>query len=324
MKSKIVLRKIETYDPKRVEAFVRDVVDLFSSSGKGLFQSGQKVLLKPNLLRRDPPHKCVTTHPVVVAAVCRVLRDCGVKQIDIGDSPAMGSVRHVARGAGYDPLLKRYGVRVVELSNPVPLTVEANVPHLKISGDLPAYDRIVNLPKFKSHCQMTLTLGIKNLFGCVIGKRKPALHCLVKNDKIKFGGMLVDIARHVNPCLTLVDGVQAMQGNGPTNGTPYPLGIMAGGQDMTALDRTLADIVRVPLKRVFALEAARRKKFGNYDLENIEVVGEENWQSLAVDDFRLADFELAISFNPLHLIKSVFKHLYAIGFKEKLARTDSV
>ncbi|MFQ5676956.1 MAG: hypothetical protein ACE5G1_13755, partial [bacterium] len=62
----------------------------------------------------------------------------------------------------------------------------------------------------------------------------------------------------------------------------------------------------------------------NYDLENIEVVGEENWQSLAVDDFRLADFELAISFNPLHLIKSVFKHLYAIGFKEKLARTDSV
>ena len=105
---------------------------------------------------------------------------------------------------------KKYGAEILPLPDPIPFENEEGVPHLKIAGCLEQYDRIINLPKVKSHCQMTMTLGIKNLFGLVIGKRKPVLHCLVKNDKIKFGKMLIDIARHVNPCLTIVDGIQAM------------------------------------------------------------------------------------------------------------------
>ncbi|MFQ5673398.1 MAG: DUF362 domain-containing protein [Nitrospinales bacterium] len=316
MKSPVVLRKIKTYDPDAIESFVRDTVSSLGE-GKPIFQPGQRVLLKPNLLRGASPDRCVTTHPAVVEAVCRVLRDSGVSRINLSDSPAMGTLKHAAHEAGYAPLAKRYGLHIIALSNPVPLDTEG-IPHLKISGDLRQYDRIVNLPKFKSHRQMTLTLGIKNLFGCVIGKRKPVLHCLVKNDKIKFGRMLVDIARHVNPCLTLVDGIWAMQGNGPINGTPYSLGLMAGGRDLTAMERILADIVNVPLNRVYALEAARQKKFGRYDLEQIETQGERDWQALRVTDFQLADFELAISFNPVHLFKSFAKHLYEIGWKEKL------
>ena len=88
---------------------------------------------------------------------------------------------------------------------------------------------------------MTLTLSVKNLFGLVIGKRKPVLHCLVKNNKVTFGKILVDIAKQVAPSLTIIDGISAMQGNGPINGTPYPLGLLAAGQDMTALDRVDRD-----------------------------------------------------------------------------------
>jgi len=317
MKSPVVLRKIQTYDVDAIESFVQDTVCSLGE-GKPIFRPGQRVLLKPNLLRGASPEQCVTTHPAVVEAVCRVLRDSGVSRIDLSDSPAMGSLKHAAQQAGYSPLAKRYGLRITAFSNPVALRTEG-IDHLKISGDLQQYDRVVNLPKFKSHRQMTLTLGIKNLFGCVIGKRKPVLHCLVKNDKIRFGRMLVDIARHVNPCLTLVDGIWAMQGNGPINGTPYSLGLMAGAKDLTALDRILADIAGVPVKRVYVLEAARQKKFGCYDLEQIEMRGESHWQALRVTDFRLADFELAISFNPVHLFKSFAKHVYEIGWKEKLA-----
>lgn len=318
MNSKVFLRKIESYDLPQIETFVKDSVSSLAESGTP-FQSGQKVLLKPNLLRGDSPDKCITTHPAVVEAVCRMLKDSGVRQIDISDSPAMGSFKFAAQKAGYGLLTGRYGVRFVPFSNPVSLRTEENIPHLKIAGNLQDYDRIVNLPKFKSHRQMTLTLGIKNLFGCVIGKRKPVLHCLVQNDKVKFGRMLVEIARHVNPCLTIVDGIQAMQGNGPLNGEPYPLSLMASARDMTALDRVLAEIVNVPLEKVYALEAARQKKFGNCDMERIDILGVGDWRTLQVTDFRLTDFEMVITFNPLRVAKSILKQIYEIGFKETLA-----
>ncbi len=318
MKSKILLRKIPRYSLESVEAFVQDSVALFGG-GTPMFQSGHKVLLKPNLLRAFEPERCVTTHPVVVEAVCRVLKDFSVGRIVLSDSPAFGSLESVARKAGYGPLVKKYGLQIVPLADPQPLASEENIPHLKIAGNVRDFDRIVNLPKFKSHCQMTLTLGIKNLFGLVNGKRKPVLHCLVDNDKVKFGRMLVDIAKFVNPCLTIVDGIQAMHGNGPVNGTPYPLGIIAAGQDLTALDRTLTEIVRVPTDKVYALEAARQKSYGNFRLQDIQLVGEEDLESLAVSDFQLSASPLDISFNPLRVLKSVVKQIYEIGIKEKLA-----
>lgn len=318
MKSKVYLKKTNAYDLDQIESFVRESVTVFRGSDD-LFRPGQTVLLKPNLLRGARPNRCITTHPAVLEAVCRVLRDCGASRIDISDSPAMGSLEYAGKRAGYGYLFKQYGARLIPFRHPVPLDIEENIPHLKIAGELKDYDHIINVPKFKSHRQMTLTLSIKNLFGCVIGKRKPVLHCLVQNDKIKFGKMLVDIAKHIQPSLTLVDGIQAMQGNGPMQGTPYPLGLLAAAVDMTALDRILTEIVQVPLTRVYALEAARQKNFGQYDLEHIEVVGESEWKSLRVSDFRLADFEMDITFNPFRVVKSFLKQLYETGIREKLA-----
>ncbi|MDA0691438.1 MAG: DUF362 domain-containing protein [Nitrospinae bacterium] len=317
MKTRILLKKIERYDLNEVEQFVRDSFSEFDSADRP-FRSGQKVLLKPNLLRAFKPDRCVTTHPVLLEAVCRVLKDRSINHIAISDSPALGSLPAVARKAGYGPLAKKYGVHIVPLSDPVALLTEESIPHLKIAGNLQNYDHIINLPKFKSHCQMTLTLSIKNLFGLVIGKRKPVLHCLVNNDKVKFGKMLVDIAKHVNPSLTIVDGIQAMQGQGPANGTPYPLGVLAAGQDLTALDRVLTEIVGVPPEKVYALEAARLKEFGTYDLDAIEILGENNLDALKVSDFQLAEIPLDISFNPFRVLKSFLKQVYEVKIKEKL------
>jgi uncharacterized protein (DUF362 family) len=315
MKSKVHLQKINTYSLDKVESFVRDALSVIDEKGS-LFASGQKVLLKPNLLRGFSPKNCVTTHPVVVVSVCRILKDYSVAQITISDSPALGSLEAVASKAGYDPLKKKYGVKIVPLTDPVPFESEEGVPHLKIAGCLQEFDRIVNLPKVKSHCQMTMTLAIKNLFGLVIGKRKPMLHCLVKNDKVKFGKMLIDIARYVNPCLTLADGIEAMQGQGPINGTPYPLGVLLASTDMTALDRVAAEILKISIDNVYALEAARLKGYGNYDLDKIEISGVADLSSLMVSDFEPARV-IDISFNPYRIMKSFLKQIYEVGIKEK-------
>lgn len=317
MKSKVHLQKLDNYSLNGVELFVRDSLKVLDPQNS-LFGPGQKVLLKPNLLRGFTPERCVTTHPVVVEAMCRVLKDMAVREIVISDSPALGSLSAVADKAGYGFLEKKYGVRILPLTDPVPFENTEQVPHLKVAGCLQHYDQIINLPKVKSHCQMTMTLGIKNLFGLVIGKRKPALHCLVKNDKLKFGKMLIDIARHVNPCLTIVDGIQAMQGQGPINGTPYPLGVMGASKDMTALDRVFADLLNIPLEKVYALEAARLKQFGQYHLEEMEISGIADYRSLSVENFKQA-YPIDISFNPLKLIKSFVKQFYEVGIKERLA-----
>ena len=315
MKSKVHLQKIENYSLDKIESFVRDALSVIDEKG-ALFSSGQKVLLKPNLLRGFSPENCVTTHPIVVESVCRLLKDYSVGQITISDSPALGSLEAVASKAGYDPLKKKYGVKIVPLTDPIPFESEEGIPHLKIAGCLQEFDRIINLPKVKSHCQMTMTLATKNLFGLVIGKRKPILHCLVKNDKVKFGKMLIDIARHVNPCLTLADGIEAMQGQGPIHGTPYPLGVLLASTDMTALDRVAAEIIKFPINKVYALEAARLKGYGNYDLDKIEISGVTDLANLVVSDFKPAR-AMDISFNPYRIMKSFLKQFYEIGIKEK-------
>jgi len=315
MKSKVHLQKIENYSLDKIESFVRDALSVIDEKG-ALFSSGQKVLLKPNLLRGFSPENCVTTNPIVVESVCRLLKDYSVGQITISDSPALGSLEAVASKAGYDPLKKKYGVKIVPLTDPIPFESEEGIPHLKIAGCLQEFDRIINLPKVKSHCQMTMTLATKNLFGLVIGKRKPILHCLVKNDKVKFGKMLIDIARHVNPCLTLADGIEAMQGQGPIHGTPYPLGVLLASTDMTALDRVAAEIIKFPINKVYALEAARLKGYGNYDLDKIEISGVTDLAKLAVSDFEPAR-AMDISFNPYRIMKSFLKQFYEIGIKEK-------
>ncbi len=314
MKTKVHLQKIESYSLECVEHFIRDSLEVLDPNAS-LFSSGQKILLKPNLLRGFEPNRCVTTHPLVVEAVCRVLKDFSVSHIVISDSPALGSLSAVADKAGYRYLEKKYGVQILPLTDPVPFENEEGVPHLKIAGCLEHYDQIINLPKVKSHYQMTMTLGIKNLFGLVIGKRKPVLHCLVKNDKLKFGKMLIDIAQYVKPCLTIADGIQAMQGQGPINGTPYPLGIMGASKDMTALDRVFADLLNIPLDIVYALQAARLKQFGQYHIENMEISGTTDYQSLSVRDFKPA-YPIDISFNPIKLLKSFLKQLYELGIKE--------
>ena len=319
MKSKILLRKIDSYRSDHIESFVQESVNLLENK-RQLFGPTNKILLKPNLLRGFDPEKCVTTHPALIDAVCRILKDLGINKIDLSDSPAMGSLISVAKKAGYGDLSKRYGVRITPLSYPISLNTDENIPGLKIAGSIREYDSIINLPKFKSHCQMTLTLSVKNLFGLVIGKRKPVLHCLVKNDKLTFGKMLIDIAKQVAPSLTIIDGINAMQGNGPINGSPYPLGILAAGQDMTALDRVMTEIIGVPWKSIYTLEAARIKNYGQWDLEQIEYIGELNIDSFKVSDFKLAKFPMDITFNPFRLAKSFLKQFYEVEIKERLAR----
>jgi ferredoxin len=140
------------------------------------------------------------------------------------------------------------------------------------------------MPKLKTHGQMTLTLGVKNMFGAVPGTRKTQWHLAAGADRMHFARMLVDLYRKVSPELTLMDGIVGMQGNGPQNGDPRKLGVIVASEDAVALDAVVCEMLGLKRERMATILAAEEMGAGQSRLGRISVAGE------ALEDCMVADF----------------------------------
>ncbi len=265
----IALYHCPDYSPERLAPIVRECL------GLRRFSRGDKVLVKANMLAARSPEKCVTTHPALVEAVCRGLLDLGCRPV-IGDSPGIEPFPIVARASGIADVGARLGVPVRELTRstlcpPSPRRVHAR---LELSADVLEADAVVSLPKMKTHCQMQLSLAVKNLFGTVSGTRKAQWHYAVGLDRARFADVLLDISLSVPPLLSIVDGVTGMEGRGPSNGRPREFGLVAAGTDPVALDAALSAMLGLPAEKYVLLQAARRRGIGNWSLDGVEWRGD--------------------------------------------------
>ena len=199
---------------------------------------GEPVLIKPNLLAPRPADAAVTTHPAVVAALIDAALDLGGRPV-VGDSPGLSSAPSVARACGIFEVCRRKGVPVVDLGRGGTAVVSGPVYRgLALAREAVEARRVWNAPKWKTHAMMGLTLGVKNLFGCVPGRRKVALHFRAGRDPRSFARHLLDIEAVIRPCLTVLDGVVAMEGPGPSRGRPVQRGLILASTDAAALDWT--------------------------------------------------------------------------------------
>jgi Pyruvate/2-oxoacid:ferredoxin oxidoreductase delta subunit len=116
---------------------------------------------------------------------------------------------------------------------------------------------VINLAKFKTHSQMTLTLGVKNTFGCVVGLKKPEWHMRAGLDKTLFARLIVQIHQAIAPAFTLIDGILGMDGDGPGKaGRPVPLGLLIGSRSAFAADHAACDLIGMPPEGLPTLAAA--------------------------------------------------------------------
>jgi uncharacterized protein (DUF362 family)/NAD-dependent dihydropyrimidine dehydrogenase PreA subunit len=121
-------------------------------------------------------------------------------------------------------------------------------------------DVIVNLPKLKTHSQMLLTLGVKNLFGCIVGLNKSEWHLRSGVDRDMFAKLLVRIHDAVKPNVTIVDGILALHGDGPgRSGKPKRLGVLVGGKNTHAVDAAICKMLKIPADRLSTHTAAKRE-----------------------------------------------------------------
>ena len=125
---------------------------------------------------------------------------------------------------------------------------------------------------------------VKNIFGVVPGTRKSQWHLAAGTDRMHFGRMLVDLYRKVSPQLTLMDGIVAMEGNGPQSGDPKQLGLIAASEDAVALDAAVCEIVGLKRERMPTTLAAEEMSVGQSRLEDISFAGE------ALESFRVDNF----------------------------------
>lgn len=266
---------------------MRDLVELLGGISCYV-RPGQRVLVKPNFLSNDPPEAAVNAHPAVVAAVVQLVREAGGDPL-IGDSPGVWNLEKTADRIGIGPVAHELGVPVVNLADSVEVKNprdDAVFKKIEIAKAALEADVIISVPKLKTHQQMLLTLGVKNVFGCVVGKRKAQWHLRASTSREIFARMLVELYAIVRPSLTVVDGILAMQGWGPAHGTPRHLGLLLAGVDCVALDSTICRIVGVDPSDLPVVKAAREMGVGVSDSHAIQVEG------CGLADVRVPDFDL--------------------------------
>jgi ferredoxin len=147
-------------------------------------------------------------------------------------------------------------------------------------------DRIINLPKLKTHEMMTITCAVKNLFGAVVGPEKAAWHLKAGADREMFARMLLEIYQLRKPDLNIVDAVTAMEGNGPGGGDPRHVGLLLAGVNPVAVDMIAGEIVGIPKKLLYVESAAAKLGLDGADRENVQTIGAPLEETI-VGDFRL-------------------------------------
>ncbi len=285
MKSVVTVRECENYEPAGLRPAIEKVFDDLGGLGS-LVKQGDRVLLKPNLIRSALPEAAVVTHPAVAETVASMIKDCGATPF-VGESPGLGSLKGVLSKSGYNPFMERLGVEAVPFSGKKTIEFSDNRTFRKIelAAELFDFDAVVNLAKLKTHEQMVLTLAVKNLFGTVVGMDKASWHLRAGRDHDTFATVLVQIYEAVRPVVSLVDGILGMEGAGPTNGDPRFMGILAASTDAVALDAVLCRLVGLKLSHLRTSVVGQDLGIGVADSALIRQVGDK------LDGFPLKDFK---------------------------------
>lgn len=235
-----------------------------------------KVVLKPNLIMAKAPDVPTTTHPLVIKCVVRWLKEHGVKNITLAESSGgLYTAEHMKN------IYRTCGMNMMENDLALNMDFSAKTVHcpegfsnhsFHIITPIAQADYIINICKLKTHAMTGYSGGIKNLFGTIPGLEKPQMHYRWPNLE-DFSRMLLELAQTVNPQLTIIDAIDAMEGNGPTSGTSHPLHMILAARDFYTQDYFAADLMKLnPMDIVMIRQAVEA---GLATPDDIRLIGDE-------------------------------------------------
>jgi uncharacterized protein (DUF362 family)/Pyruvate/2-oxoacid:ferredoxin oxidoreductase delta subunit len=284
-KSRVVIIRCDTYEDGPVLTAIHKGVDMLG--GISVFaKPGERIVLKPNILIGTDPNKGVTTHPAVFRAVGKLLKDAGANVL-YGDSPSFGKSEPNLKRSGIKQVGDELGFSIADfdsgrhVSHKDALLVKKFV----VANGVLDSDGLISLPKFKTHGLVRFTGAVKNQFGCVPGLRKSQYHVKLP-DPYDFAKMLIDLNTLIKPRLYIMDGIVAMEGNGPRSGKLKRLNVLLLSGDPIALDATACRIAYLDPETVPTSKPGEKAGLGTYHFKNIELMGE------AIEPFVDKSFEV--------------------------------
>jgi len=269
-RSRVAILNVDQYSPK-LENTLETALRLFP-----IDVVSKTVVLKPNLVDYLPGD-AINTHPLLVVAAAECFRRLGAKSVSVAEGPGhQRDTRLVLVESGYEQLFRIEKIKFVDLNRDelVQTLLRASytgIKHLWLPRTVLEADFLVSMPKIKTHHWSGVTLSMKNIFGVVPGIRygwpKNILHWAGIQQSI------LDICATVPIHFVIADGIVAMEGNGPLNGTPRYLGKAVLADDPVAADVTCARLMGFEPHRIDQICEASRF-IGNSSSVLIDQVGE--------------------------------------------------
>lgn len=286
--ARVYLAQCAEYRTDLLDAAVAEAFEVLGLDEK--IQPGMRVVIKPNLIMRSKSEAGIITHPAVTAAVGRRVKARGASVL-IVESPggpySPGIMKSNFAHCGYTAMAQENGFELYTAcaSREVTAPKAQRCRQFTIVEPFLTADLIIDIAKLKTHGMMLFSGAVKNLFGTVPGLLKPELHCRFP-EKQPFAEMLVDLCERIAPTISIVDGITAMEGNGPTGGSPRFVGVLGVSENPYALDDVCCRVVGIDPQDVLYLAHAVER--GLYRPQEIETLG-ASVQSLYVSDFKMPD-----------------------------------
>ncbi len=240
---------------------------------------GKRVLIKPNAGRHVEGCKGITTHPEAVAAVIDAVTVESPSHIAIGESPILGvKTLEAFESTGIAAVAENKGIPLIDMDARKPVTKPVTdgrvLDTLKFCADIFDFDFIISVPVAKSHMHTQVTLGIKNMKGCLWFNEKVRLHQLEYRKNKSYSektldSAISDLATLLLPDLTVVDGFTGMEGLGPSSGEPVNSDFAVASFNPLAADKTALELMGFTLDEVFHLRLVKER--GIVSLDNVSV-----------------------------------------------------
>ena len=276
-----------SYDEGEVGSALKALLD--SIGGLDWVKEGMKIAIKANLVTFAKPEEAVTTHPSLICALIKLLRERGASVV-VGDSPG-----GLYNAAFLNKVYSVCGLSAVEdaggeLNRDFGQS-EAKFEGAKVARDflytsyLDNCDAIINFCKLKTHGMMGMSAAAKNMFGVIPGTIKPEYHFRFPNPA-DFARMIVDIDEYFAPKtkLCIADAIVGMEGNGPTQGTPRKIGAILASTSPHKLDLAASKLIGLSAQEIPTLIAARERGLIPDGVNNLNICGDLD--SLIISDYK--------------------------------------
>lgn len=269
-RSRVAILHVEQYSQR---------IDEILASGLRLFRinvQGKTVVLKPNLVDYIPGN-AINTHPTLVLAAAESFRRMGSKCVVVAEGPGhQRDTQLVLSESGYQDSLRAEAICFVDLNREELVRTQLRASYMGMKSlwlprTVLQADFLVSMPKIKAHHWAGVTLSMKNMLGVVPGARygwpKNILHWKGIQESI------LDVCATIPVHFVIADGIVAMEGNGPLNGTARPLGKIVLADDPVAADATCARLMGFEPDRIVHIREGARF-LGNASRALIDQVGE--------------------------------------------------